>query len=58
VIVDRSLTEEERELLRFIVDIMKTSHTHLIDIIEPSAPFVPDNWQIPWSELAINTILH
>jgi phage tail-like protein len=58
IIIDRVLTDEEKELFRRVVDTMKTAHTHFIDIIEPSSPFVPDHWQIPWSELGINTILH
>lgn len=58
IAVDRALSETERTQVRWIVDRMKTGHTHLIEIEEPAAPFVPDHWQLPWSELGVNTILH
>jgi phage tail-like protein len=58
VIVDRVLTSDEKELVERVINTMKTAHTHLIDIIEPTSPFVPDDWQLPWSELGISTILH
>lgn len=56
--VDRPLTDEERNLIRRTVGVMKPAHIHLIDILEPTAPFVPDHWQLPWSELGVNTQLH
>jgi phage tail-like protein len=58
VIIDRVLTDWERILLRRVVEVMKTAHTHLIYIREPSVPFIPDHWQLPWSELGINSLLH
>lgn len=58
IAVDRVLSEEERTQVRQIVERMKTAHTHFIEIEEPVSPFVPDHWQLPWSELGVNTILH
>lgn len=58
IAVDRVLTETERDQVRQVVERMKTGHTHFIEIEEPVAPFVPDHWQLPWSELGISTILH
>lgn len=58
IAVDRVLSDEERTQVRQIVERMKTGHTHFIEIEEPVSPFVPDHWQLPWSELGVNTILH
>lgn len=58
IAVDRVLTDAERVQVRQVVERMKTGHTHFIEIEEPVAPFVPDHWQLPWSELGISTILH
>ncbi|MDO8944846.1 MAG: hypothetical protein Q7U75_16820 [Desulfobacterales bacterium] len=58
IAVDRVLTAAERVQVRQVVERMKTAHTHFIAIEEPVAPFVPNHWQLPWSELGVNTILH
>lgn len=58
VVVDRALSDIERVQVRQVIERMKTGHTHLVDIREPAAPFIPNHWQIPWSELGTNTWLH
>lgn len=58
IIVNRVLTEVEKEGIQCIVRVLKPSHTHFITIIEPTPPFVPDHWMIPWSGFGSTTILH
>jgi phage tail-like protein len=52
------LTDEQRERIRAIVDLMKPGHTHLIRIVEPTPPEVADPWELGLSELSIDTFLH
>jgi phage tail-like protein len=58
ITVDRALSATERGQVVRVVEMMKTGHTHLIGVLEPAIPFVPDHWQLPWSELGIDTLLH
>jgi hypothetical protein len=58
VTVDRTLTADERVQVVRVIEMMKTGHTHLVSVVEPVAPFVPDHWQLPWSELGVDTLLH
>ena len=56
--VGRVLTPTERKHLRAIVEYLKPAHTHLVSLIEPVAPVVPDHWEVGWSELTDSTLLH
>lgn len=58
IVVTTELTEEERTGIECIIRAMKPAHTHFISIIEPTAPFTPDHWMIPWSALGTTTKLH
>lgn len=49
--VDRTLTDEEREILTQIVKFMKVAHEHFLGFIEPSTPLVPDHWELGFSYL-------
>lgn len=53
-----ALTDEQRSRIRDIANYMKPAHTHLLRIVEPTIPDVPDDWEIGLSELGIGTILH
>jgi len=50
-----NLTEEQRDRIRQIVDLMKPAHTHLIGIAEPStAPAPFDHLELAFSELGVS----
>lgn len=56
--VGRVLAENERKLLRVIVEYMKPAHTHFMDLLEPVLPAEPDHWELGISEIGFSTILH
>lgn len=56
--VGRVLTVAEREHLRAIVNYMKPAHTHFVNLLEPTAPIVPDHWELGVSEVGGTTVLH
>jgi phage tail-like protein len=53
-----TLTAEQRARLRTIVKYMKPSHTHLVNIVEPTAPTVVDHLELGLSELGVTWELH
>jgi phage tail-like protein len=57
VIVDQALTDEERAQLISLIDYIKVAHEHAF-ITEPATPTFIDHWDMPLSELGVNTILH
>ncbi len=57
VVVTEFLTETERRNLTAIVDYMKVAHEHW-RLIEPTEPVVIDHWQLDFSLLGTQTILH
>jgi len=46
-----SLTDEQRAIIRELVDYMKPAHTHLGSIVEPTPPTVIDHLELGLSEL-------
>ena len=56
--VARILTERERRQLRAIVEYLKPSHTHFVDLVEPLPLIAPDHWELGISELGVTTDLH
>lgn len=53
------LTDTQRDQLREIVEYMKPAHTHLVAIVEPSAPpALPDHVELGLSELDTEWELH
>jgi hypothetical protein len=56
--VGRVLTPTERMHLRAIVNYMKPAHTHFVNLLEPTAPIVPDHWELGVSELGETATLH
>jgi phage tail-like protein len=58
IVVARALSATERKQLRAIVEYLKPAHTHFVDLVEPGAPFVADDWEIGVSELGVRTLLH
>lgn len=57
VIVEVFLTDTERKNLTAIVDYMKVAHEHW-RLLEPEVPTVIDHWQLGFSRLDSETILH
>lgn len=57
VIVPEQLDAETREYMNRIIDIMKVAHERH-QIIEPQTAFVPDHWQMGFSRLNLETVLH
>lgn len=58
VLVPQFLTTAERTRLNAIVDYMKTSHEHHV-IREPTPPAgAVDHWQLGYSHLGVETLLH
>lgn len=57
VVVTVFLTDTERRNLTAIVDYMKVAHEHW-RLVEPSVPEVFDHWQLNFSRLDSETILH
>jgi phage tail-like protein len=58
IVVARALSPTERKQLRAIVGYLKPAHTHFVDLVEPTAPFIANDWEIGVSELGIQTLLH
>lgn len=58
IIVDRVLTQDERDKLTIIVEYMKPAHTHFLKIIEPTDPEFVDHWELDFSALDDTTVLH
>jgi phage tail-like protein len=58
VIATVFLTDEQRTLIRKLVDYMKPAHTHLINIVEPTIPTVIDHLELGLSSLGETWILH
>jgi phage tail-like protein len=58
VVVARVLAAQERKQLRAIVEYLKPAHTHFVDLVEPVAPIVADDWEIGVSELGASSWLH
>jgi phage tail-like protein len=56
--VARILTDRERRQLRAIVEYLKPSHTHCIDIVEPLPPVISNHWELGLSELGETVDLH
>jgi phage tail-like protein len=56
--VGRVLTPTERKHLRAIVNYMKPAHTHFVSLQEPTAPLIPDHWELGVSEIGLTTSLH
>jgi phage tail-like protein len=56
--VGRVLTPTERKHLRAIVNYMKPAHTHFVNLQEPTAPIVPDHWELGVSEIGWSTVVH
>jgi len=55
--VDRDLTEDELWQVKRVIEVMKPDHIHY-DLRQPEAPFVPNHWQLGYSVLGTNTIVH
>jgi hypothetical protein len=51
------LTPRERTRLRAIVEYLKPAHRHVVDLIEPLPPVVPDHWEIGVSEVGVTTVM-
>ncbi len=53
------LTDEQRTLMRRLATYMHVAHEHLIEIREPAPPpEEPDHWELGYSELGTETLLH
>jgi phage tail-like protein len=55
--VPRLLSAEERRRLRAIIFWAKPAHTHLVEILEPTAPILVEHWALGEAELGLTTIL-
>ncbi len=58
VVVTEVLTQDERDGITQIVELMKPAHTHFVRIIEPTVPPAIDHVELGISELGKNWILH
>ncbi len=58
IIVDRTLTQFEKDSIRTIVDYMKPAHTHFVNLIEPASPLFVNHWELGLSDLGVTTVLH
>jgi phage tail-like protein len=52
------LTEEQRERIQAIVELLKPGHTHFVRLVEPTTPEVVDHLELGKSELGVNWTLH
>jgi phage tail-like protein len=57
VLVPQVLTDAERTKMSQIIDYMMDAREFFV-ILEPEEIVVPDHWQMGYSQLGINTILH
>ncbi|MDJ0766537.1 MAG: phage tail protein [Myxococcota bacterium] len=55
--VDQVLTDTQRKQIRDIVNLIRPSHTHFVDLIEPGLPPSLDMWELGISELGKATSL-
>ena len=58
IIAPYALTEEQRERIVTIANYMKVAHEHLIELKEPVVPVEFDHWELGFSLLGEETILH
>ncbi|MCP4602375.1 MAG: hypothetical protein GY847_17980 [Proteobacteria bacterium] len=56
--VNEVLTDTQRKQIRAIVDYLKVSHTHFLDLLEPLPPPSFEHWELGVSELGIDSLLH
>lgn len=56
IILNTEPTQDEIDKITALANYMKPIHTHLLGVLGPPVPF--DHWEIPFSELGINTDLH
>jgi hypothetical protein len=54
--INRVLTEEERQHVRTVVELMKPSHTHFVAIVEPVAPVPDGRWVLGENELGTKVL--
>lgn len=58
IIAPYALTAEQRERIVTIANYMKVAHEHLIELKEPEVPVEFDHWELGFSLLGEETILH
>ena len=58
VVVTQVLTQDERDGITQIVELMKPGHTHFVRIVEPTVPPAVDHMELGLSELGKNWVLH
>lgn len=58
VVVPRVLTDTERSQIRTLVEYMKPSHTHFVELVEPTPAVVIDHVELGLSELGVSFDLH
>lgn len=56
--VGRILAPLERRHLRAIVNYLRPAHTHFVELVEPFPPALPDHWELGFSDLGDETVLH
>ena len=54
--VNRVLTDEERQHVRTVVELMKPSHTHFVQIVEPVAPVPDGRWVLGEDDLGTRVL--
>lgn len=57
VLVDSALTNEQRNQLISLIDYIKVAHEHAF-IVEPAEPTHLDHWEMGFSEMGVNTLVH
>ncbi len=57
VLVDKALTDEQRNQLERLIDYMKVAHEHAY-VVEPAEPTHIDHWDLGFSEMGTQTLLH
>lgn len=50
------LTDEERKQVRTVVELMKPSYTHFVQIVEPVAPEPDGRWVLGGGELGTHVL--
>jgi phage tail-like protein len=58
VVVARVLAARERKQLRALVEHLKPAHTHFVDLVEPLPSVAPEHWELGFSDLGVDTLLH
>jgi phage tail-like protein len=56
--VSRPLSPSERRQVRALIDLLKPGHTHFLDLLEPGAPPMVDDWELGLSALGETAFLH